>query len=74
MPAPYEHIRYSNQTMLFGRTLGHGGWGGQYVLLNVDTGAVGVFFSVIENEHANNGDYLLPIMRMLERVTSEHGG
>jgi CubicO group peptidase (beta-lactamase class C family) len=74
MPAPYETIRYSNQTMLFGRTLGHGGWGGQYALLNVDTGAVGVFLSVIENEHANNGDYLPPIMQMLERATSECGG
>ena len=69
MPSPYQSIRYSNQTMLFGRTLGHGGWGGQYALLNVDTGAIGVFFSVIENEHANNGDYLLPIMEMLEHVT-----
>jgi CubicO group peptidase (beta-lactamase class C family) len=73
MPTPYESIRYSNQTMLFGRTVGHGGWGGQYVLLNVDTGAVGVFLSVIENEHANNGDYLPPVMRMLELATSQHG-
>jgi CubicO group peptidase (beta-lactamase class C family) len=69
MPAPYQSIRYSNQTMIFGRCLGHGGWGGQYALLNTDTGAIGVFFSVIENEHANNGDYLVPIMQMLEQVT-----
>ncbi|MDY6946222.1 MAG: serine hydrolase [Pseudomonadota bacterium] len=69
MPEPYQSIRYSNQMMLSGRCLGHGGWGGQYALLNMDTGAIGVFFSVIENEHANNGDYLLPIMAMLEHVT-----
>lgn len=64
----YPGIRYSNHLMVCGRTLGHGGWGGQYALANLDTGIVGVFLSVIEDEHAANRDYLQPIIRMLESI------
>lgn len=49
MTLPYEGIRYSNHTMISGHALGHGGWGGQYAVANLDTGTIGVFFSVIEN-------------------------
>ncbi len=69
MPAPYEGIRYSNHLMVRGRVLGHGGWGGQYALANLETGTIAVFLSVIENEHATNRDYLGPIIRTLESVT-----
>jgi CubicO group peptidase (beta-lactamase class C family) len=69
MPPPYEGIRYSNHTMVSGRSIGHGGWGGQYALANLDTGIVGIFFSVIENQHAINAEYLPPVIRMLETVT-----
>ena len=64
------NIRYSNHTMVCGRSLGHGGWGGQYALANLDRGMVGIFFSVIENQHAINADYLPPVIRMLESITS----
>jgi CubicO group peptidase (beta-lactamase class C family) len=70
MPPPFEGIRYSNHLMVRGRSVGHGGWGGQYAMANLDTGVVGVFFSVLENEHAINRDYLGPVIRMLDSVTS----
>jgi CubicO group peptidase (beta-lactamase class C family) len=70
MPYPFEGIRYSNHLMVRGRSVGHGGWGGQYAMANLDTGVVGVFFSVLENEHAINRDYLGPVIRMLDSVTS----
>ncbi len=70
MTAPYEGIRYSNHVMVREECLGHGGWGGQYALLNVRTGTVAVFFSVLENEHAINRDYLRPVINMLETVVS----
>jgi len=38
MTPPNEGIRYCNQTMVSGRSLGHGGWGGQYALANLDNG------------------------------------
>lgn len=73
MPIPYERIRYSNHLMVSGRSLGHGGWGGQYALMNLDTDTIAVFFSVIENEHANNSEYLMPVICMLEEVTAGFG-
>lgn len=74
MTPPYEGIRYSNHTMVSGHALGHGGWGGQYAVANLDTGLIGVFFSVIENQHATNRDYLGPIIRMLESITGMEPG
>jgi CubicO group peptidase (beta-lactamase class C family) len=70
MSSPFEGICYSNHLMVSGRSVGHGGWGGQYALANLDTGVVGVFLSVIENEHANNHEYLGPVVRMLEAIAS----
>jgi CubicO group peptidase (beta-lactamase class C family) len=70
MPPPLEWIRYSNHTMVTGRLLGHSGWGGQCAVANLDTGTIGVFFSVIENQHATNRDYIGPVLRMLESITS----
>jgi CubicO group peptidase (beta-lactamase class C family) len=70
MSPPFEWIRYSNHTMVAGRAIGHGGWAGQYAIANLDTGMIGVFFSVIENQHAITRNYLSPVVRMLESVTS----
>jgi CubicO group peptidase (beta-lactamase class C family) len=70
MPAPFDGIRYSNHTYVSGSSLGHGGWGGQYALANLETGTIGVFFSVVENEHGSIRDYLVPVIRMLESVTA----
>jgi CubicO group peptidase (beta-lactamase class C family) len=70
MAPPYEGIRYSNQTMVSGRFLGHGGWGGQHAMAHLDTGTIIVFFSVIEDQHAATRGYMVPIMRMLESITS----
>ncbi len=70
MSPPFDWIRYSNHTMIMGhRLLGHTGWGGQCAVANLDTGTVGVFFSVIENQHAIGRDYIGPVIRMLETVT-----
>jgi hypothetical protein len=71
MPAPFNGIRYSNHLMVRGPCLGHGGWGGQYALVNLDTGIVAVFLSVLENEYATNTEYLAPIIRALELITGQ---
>jgi len=68
MLPPYEEMRYSNHLMVSGRSLSHGGWGGQYAVAHVDTGTIGVYFSVIENHHADNRGYLGPIIRMLQTI------
>ncbi|PDT33406.1 MULTISPECIES: serine hydrolase domain-containing protein [Sinorhizobium] len=65
MSPPREHLRYSNQTNTDGRWLGHGGYGGQYMIADLTSGVVGVFFSVLENAAAYDSNYYVPIIKML---------
>jgi hypothetical protein len=68
MPAPRDRLRYSNQTNTNGRWLGHGGYGGQYMLADLETGVVGVFFSVLENHDAHDAAYSVEIIDMLQGI------
>ena len=52
-----------------GRWIGHGGWGGQFLLIDPDTRVVVVFFSVLENEDASDWDYQLETIAMAEAIT-----
>ncbi|MER8413025.1 serine hydrolase [Mesorhizobium sp. M1342] len=65
MPPPREQLRYCNQTNTDGRWLGHGGYGGQYMIADLTSDVVGVFFSVLENWEAYDSDYYIPIIKML---------
>jgi CubicO group peptidase (beta-lactamase class C family) len=68
MPPPRDWLRYSNQTNTDGRFLGHGGYGGQYMVADLTSGVVGVFFSVLEDKDAYDMDYYPPIIRMLADI------
>ena len=68
-PAPHDHVYYCNQMRSDGRWIGHGGWGGQFLLINPDSGVVVVFFSVLENEDAFDWDYQLETIAMAEAIT-----
>ena len=68
MPKPRDALKYSNQTNTNGRWLGHGGYGGQYMLADLESGVVGVFFSVLENRDAHDADYSSEIINMLQSV------
>jgi len=67
--APAEHITYGNQMRTNGRWLGHGGWGGQFMLVDPDSDTVVVFFSVLENEDASDWEYQLETIAMAEAIT-----
>ena len=67
--APRDWQRYTNHTVTGGQCLGHGGYGGQYMLANPDTGVVVVFFSVLENAHAYDAAYSAEVIRMAEEIT-----
>jgi CubicO group peptidase (beta-lactamase class C family) len=67
--APRDWQRYSNHTVTDGQCLGHGGYGGQYMLANPDTGVVVVFFSVLENADAHDPNYSAEVIRMAEEIT-----
>ncbi len=67
--APRDWQRYSNHTVTDGQCLGHGGYGGQYMLANPDTGVVVVFFSVLENADAYDAAYSAEVIRMAEEIS-----
>ena len=68
MPKPRQAVRYSNQTNTNGRWIGHGGYGGQYMLADLKSGVVGVFYSVLLNRYASDADYSAEIIAMLQSI------
>lgn len=52
-----DGFHYSNQLVSNGRWVGHGGYGGQWMLADERSGAAVAFFSVLENTSASDGDY-----------------
>lgn len=68
MPAPRGHLRYSNQFNTNGRWLGHGGYGGQYMLADMTTGRVGVFLSVLDDADGYFSDYYPPVIALLAEI------
>jgi CubicO group peptidase (beta-lactamase class C family) len=73
MPAPRSHLRYSNQTNTNGTWLGHGGYGGQYLVANPRTGRVACFLSVLQNREGYASDYYPPIIAMLAEICAGGG-
>lgn len=69
MPAPRSHLRYSNHANTDGTWLGHGGYGGQYLIANPDTGRVACFLSVLQDEDGYDTAYYPPIIAMLAELT-----
>jgi CubicO group peptidase (beta-lactamase class C family) len=67
--APRNWQRYTNHAVTDGQCLGHGGYGGQYMLANPDTGVAVVFFSVLENADAHDSAYSAEVIRMAEEIT-----
>ena len=65
-----EGIRYSNHTATGGRWVGHGGYGGQYLLVDIETGVAVAFFSVLEDRDAWDPDYGAETIRMCAEVAS----
>jgi len=68
LPPPRDFVRYSNQMNTDGRWVGHGGYGGQYMLCDLESGVVGVFFSVLENRDCYDPENTCEIIRMLAEV------
>ena len=68
MPAPRAHLRYSNQTNTDGAWVGHGGYGGQYLVANPETGRVACFLSVLQNDAGYDPAYYPPVIEMLAAI------
>jgi CubicO group peptidase (beta-lactamase class C family) len=63
-----DGYRYSNQTVTNGRWLGHGGYGGQWMLADPDANAVVAFFSVLENRSASDAQYGIDRITLSEDI------
>lgn len=68
---PYGFIRYSRHITTDGTFIGHGGWGGQYMLANPETDTVVVYFSVLENKSASDTRFSLPLVHMMGKLAAE---
>lgn len=68
MPAPRAHLRYSSQTNTDGTWVGHGGYGGQYMVANPGTGRVACYLSVLQDAHGYDPAWYPPIIAMLADI------
>ncbi len=68
LAGPREGQRYRNQVYTNGTFIGHGGYGGQYLMADPDKEAVFAFFSVLETSHASDETYLPEVIAMAEGV------
>ena len=60
--------RYSNHLMTDGRFFGHAGYGGQYLMVDGQSGRVAAFFSVLENESGYDEGYMCNVVRSLQDI------
>ena len=70
-PEPRRGMFYSNQLYTNKRWIGHGGWGGQFMLVNLETGIVATFFSVLEDAGAHDIEYSAKMINMLAEVSEK---
>ncbi|MES0182848.1 beta-lactamase family protein [Mesorhizobium sp. M0025] len=70
-PKPRDWMLYSRQTFTDGTWLGHGGYGGQFMLANPDTGVVVVYFSVLENKSASDAAFSSDLVKMMSELAAE---
>ncbi|MER8708503.1 serine hydrolase [Mesorhizobium sp. M1088] len=69
-PKPREGIYYSRSTTTDGTWIGHGGYGGQYLLANPDTGVAVVYMAVFENQSGDDGDLYPPLIHMMAELAA----
>ena len=66
--APRDWIRYCNHLQTNGRWIGHGGYGGQYLLADPDSGVSVAFFSVLEDESGYDQAYIGDVISMCQDI------
>jgi CubicO group peptidase (beta-lactamase class C family) len=65
-----DGFHYSNQLVSNGRWVGHGGYGGQWMLADEGEGAAVAFFSVLENASASDPDYNADRITMADDIVN----
>jgi len=66
-----KYLYYSNSTMISGNVIGHSGYGGQFLAVNLKTGNVAAFFSVLETKSATKESYKVDMINMLIDIVND---
>jgi CubicO group peptidase (beta-lactamase class C family) len=67
-PAPRDWLRYCLHLQTTGRWVGHGGYGGQYLLADPESGVSVAFFSVLEDESGYDQQYIGDSILMCQEI------
>ncbi len=65
---PKDWLKYSNHVMTDGRFLGHAGYGGQFLLVDMKHGTSCAYLSVLENEAGYDDNYMASVVSALREV------
>ncbi|MBI1386091.1 MAG: serine hydrolase [Rhizobiales bacterium] len=65
---PRQGLRYSSHLFTDGRWIGHGGYGGQFLLVDMETGTVALFLGVLENEAGYDMAYSASLIDALAAI------
>lgn len=71
--SPGDSYRYASQIETNGRWLSHGGYCGQYLMVDIRTGLVGVYFSVVEEKDGNCDEHFQKIYDMFTGIGNLFG-
>lgn len=66
-----KFLYYSNSTMKSDNWIGHSGLGGQFLAINLKTGIVASYFSVIDTKSGTDEDYKRDMINMLADIVNE---
>ena len=66
-----KNLYYSNSTMVSENMIGHSGYGGQFLAINLKTGNVAAFFSVLETKSATKESYKVDMINMLAEIVNK---
>ena len=67
-----KYLHYSNSTMRCGNWIGHSGLGGQFLAINLKTGVVASYFSVIDTASGTDESYKKDMINMLDDVVNNN--
>lgn len=71
---PRDWVRYSNHLMTDGAFVGHAGYGGQFLMVDLDSGVVAAFLSVLENDAGYDDAYMGRLVRHLKEICTTAAG
>tara|TARA_B100001778_G_scaffold16626_1_gene12629 strand:+ start:688 stop:1851 length:1164 start_codon:yes stop_codon:yes gene_type:complete len=67
-----KSLYYSNSTMKTGDWIGHSGLGGQFLAINLKTGVVASYFSVIDTKSGTDDEYKKNMINMLDEIVNKN--